>query len=105
MTGVEGYLESASSGLIAGVTAAMDALGLSVPAFPSATAIGALAHYVSSSVSSDFQPMNVNFGIIDRLDRKVKGGKAVRNEAISQRALEIIRETALTINTYSQTNE
>lgn len=105
MTGVEGYLESASSGLIAGLTAAMDALGLSVPAFPSATAIGALAHYVSSSVSSDFQPMNVNFGIIDRLDRKVKGGKAVRNEAISQRALEIIRETAEAINTYSKTNE
>lgn len=105
MTGVEGYLESASSGLIAGLTAAMDALGLSVPAFPSATAIGALAHYVSSSVSSDFQPMNVNFGIIDRLDRKVKGGKAVRNEAISQRALGIIRETAEAINTYSKTNE
>ena len=102
MTGVEGYLESASSGFIAGVTAALDARGIAVPAFTSATAIGALAHYVSSSVSSNFQPMNVNFGIIDRLDRKVKGGKAVRNEAISQRAIEIIQATAADINKYKQ---
>ncbi len=100
MTGVEGYLESASSGFIAGVTAALDARGISVPEFTSATAIGALAHYVSSSVSSNFQPMNVNFGVIDRLDRKVKGGKAVRNEAISQRAIEIIGSTAAAINKY-----
>jgi methylenetetrahydrofolate--tRNA-(uracil-5-)-methyltransferase len=102
MTGVEGYLESASSGLVAGVTAALDALGISVPEFTSATAIGSLAHYVSSSVSSNFQPMNVNFGIVDRLDRKVKGGKAARNEAISQRAITLIQETASTINTYKK---
>ena len=94
MTGVEGYLESASSGYIAGVTAAMDALGKTAPDFPSRTAIGALSHYVSSSISKNFQPMNVNFGIIDPLDRKVKGGKTVRNEAISARALEIITALA-----------
>lgn len=97
MTGVEGYLESASSGFVAGVTAALDALGLTAPDFPSRTAIGALSHYISSSVSSDFQPMNVNFGIIDPLDRKVKGGKSVRNEAISARALEVIGEIAASL--------
>ena len=94
MTGVEGYLESAASGFVAGVTAALDAFGKEPPDFSTQTAIGSLAHYVSSSVSSNFQPMNVNFGIIDPLDRKVKGGKAFRNEAISERALNVIRETA-----------
>ncbi len=97
MTGVEGYLESAASGFVAGVTAALDALGTEVPDFSTQTAIGALAHYVSTSVSANFQPMNVNFGIIDPLDRKVKGGKAVRNEAISERALAVIREIANTL--------
>ncbi len=100
MTGVEGYLEAASSGYVAGVPAALDALGRTVPDFPSRTAIGALAHYVSSSVSSNFQPMNVNFGIIDRLDRKVKGGKTVRNEAISARAIEVVTEIAAEINAH-----
>ncbi|MBQ7354206.1 MAG: methylenetetrahydrofolate--tRNA-(uracil(54)-C(5))-methyltransferase (FADH(2)-oxidizing) TrmFO [Clostridia bacterium] len=102
MTGVEGYLESAASGFVAGVTAALDALGKVVPAFSTKTAIGALASYVSSSTSSNFQPMNVNFGIIDPLDRKVKGGKAVRNEAISQRALEVIGETAASLSELKQ---
>lgn len=92
MTGVEGYLESCSSGYVAGINAARYALGLDMIDFPSTTAIGALAHYVSNSASSNFQPMNVNFGIISPLDHKVKGGKAVRNEAISNRALEIISD-------------
>ncbi|MBQ8288791.1 MAG: methylenetetrahydrofolate--tRNA-(uracil(54)-C(5))-methyltransferase (FADH(2)-oxidizing) TrmFO [Clostridia bacterium] len=105
MTGVEGYLESAASGYVAGVTAALDAMGKEVPDFSSQTAIGALAHYVSSSVSSNFQPMNVNFGIIDPLDRKVKGGKAVRNEAISERALTVIRSTASTLSELKQSLE
>ena len=100
MTGVEGYLESASSGFVAGITAALDALEKTAPDFPSTTAIGALAHYVSSSVSSNFQPMNVNFGIIDRLDRKVKGGKTVRNEAISARAIEVVNAIAAEINAH-----
>ncbi|MBQ8382129.1 MAG: methylenetetrahydrofolate--tRNA-(uracil(54)-C(5))-methyltransferase (FADH(2)-oxidizing) TrmFO [Clostridia bacterium] len=105
MTGVEGYLESAASGYVAGVTAALDAMGKEAPAFSPQTAIGALAHYVSSSVSSNFQPMNVNFGIIDPLDRKVKGGKAVRNEAISERALTVIRSTASTLSELKQSLE
>ena len=102
MTGVEGYLESAASGFVAGVTAALDALGKEAPAFTSQTAIGALAQYVSSSISSNFQPMNVNFGIIDRLDRKVKGGKAVRNEAISERALEKVKALSQELDNLKQ---
>ncbi len=100
MTGVEGYLESAASGFVAGITAALDAMEQSVPAFSSKTAMGALAHYVSSSTSPNFQPMNVNFGIIDPLDRKVKGGKAVRNEAISERALTLVGELAALLEGY-----
>ena len=63
--------------------------------FPRETEIGALAHYVShGGVSSSFQPMNANFGIIAPLDKKVKGGKKYRNEAYSERSLEIIGDIA-----------
>ena len=93
MTGVEGYVESASSGFVAGVNAAMLALGREPIVFPRETEIGALAHYVSEGgVSRDFQPMNANFGIIAPLDRKVKGGKRFRNEAYAERSLQIVRE-------------
>lgn len=91
MTGVEGYVESASSGFVAGVNAARMALGLSPVVFPRETEIGALAHYVSlGGVSSSFQPMNANFGIIAPLEYKVKGGKKYRNEAYAKRSIEII---------------
>ncbi len=93
MTGVEGYVESASSGFVAGVNAARLALGEPPIVFPKETEIGALAHYVSEGgVSSNFQPMNANFGIIAPLDKKVKGGKKYRNEAYSARSLEIIEK-------------
>ena len=92
MTGVEGYIESASSGFVAGVNAAMRALGKESVIFPKTTEIGALAHYVSEGgLSSNFQPMNANFGIIAPFDKKVKGGKRVRNEAYAERSLEIIK--------------
>ena len=97
MTGVEGYVESASSGLLCGIAAAFKALGKKAPDFPSTTAIGALAHYVSESVGTPFQPMNVNFGIIDALETKVKGGKAKKNEALAERALSVIRELSETV--------
>lgn len=97
MTGVEGYIESASSGFVAGLNAARAALRKERIIFPSLTAIGALAKYVSSSTSASFQPMNVNFGIIDPLDKKVKGGKAARNEQISARSLEAIKEISESI--------
>ncbi len=91
MTGVEGYVESASSGFVAGINAAMKALGKPPVVFPKETEIGALAHYVSEGgISSSFQPMNANFGIIAPFDKKVKGGKKFRNEAYALRSLEII---------------
>jgi len=98
MTGVEGYVESASSGFVAGLNAARMALGLSEIVFPEQTEIGALAKYIScGGVSSVFQPMNANFGIIAPLDKKVKGGKKFRNEAYAVRSLEIIDEGFLNI--------
>ena len=92
MTGVEGYIESASSGYVAGVNAARLALGESSIVFPKETEIGALAHYVSEGgVSSSFQPMNANFGIIAPFNKKIKGGKRNRNEAYALRSLEIVK--------------
>ena len=91
MTGVEGYVESTSSGFVAGVNAALLALGREEIVFPKETEIGALSHYVSEGgVSSSFQPMNANFGIIAPFDKKIKGGKKCRNEAYAKRSLEII---------------
>ena len=91
MTGVEGYIESCSSGFVAGVNAARRALGLEKIDFTDRTVIGALSHYVSgSTISSNFQPMNANFGIVAPLDHKVKGGKKARNEEIAKRALTLI---------------
>ena len=92
MTGVEGYVESASSGLVAGINAAMLALGNEPVFFPKETEIGALAHYVSEGgISSSFQPMNANFGIIAPFEKKIKGGKKARNQAYADRSLEIIK--------------
>lgn len=91
MTGVEGYIESTSSGFVAGINAALKALGRDALVFPKQTEVGALASYVSEGgISSSFQPMNANFGIIAPFDKKVKGGKKNRNEAYAARSLEII---------------
>ena len=90
MTGVEGYVESAASGLLAGMSLA-DRLNGKEPAdFGTATAIGALAHYVSTP-NADFQPMNITFGLINPLDKRVRN-KAQRYELISQRAIGIVRD-------------
>ena len=91
MTGVEGYVESASSGFVAGVNAARRFLKKSPLIFSEQTEIGALAKYVSEGgVSKNFQPMNANFGIIAPLDKKIKGGKRFRNEAYAERSLALI---------------
>lgn len=90
MTGVEGYVESASSGYVAGVNAARIAKGLPPLDFPKTTEIGALAHYVSESCAKDFQPMNANFGVIEPLGTRVKGGKAARNQIYVERSLAAI---------------
>ena len=88
MTGVEGYIESASSGYIAGVNASRLARGIEELDFTDHTVIGALSHFVNNGgFSGNFQPMNANFGIVAPLGYKVKGGKKHRNEEIAKRAL------------------
>ena len=89
ISGVEGYLESASSGLISGINAACVALGQNPVVFPASTAIGALARYVSTP-NHNFQPMNVNFGIIDQQNINYKLKKSAKNEIISAKSLELI---------------
>ncbi len=86
MTGVEGYVESCASGYLAAVSMAARLLGEEIPDFTGKTAIGALAHYISDGSVVSFQPMNVNFGIIDPLEQRIKG-KANKNLAIANRAL------------------
>ena len=89
ITGVEGYVESCASGMLASLELSARLLGLPAEDFSRATAIGALALYVSGGSVGDFQPMNVNFGIIEPLDRRVRG-KRNKNAEISRRALEEI---------------
>ena len=94
ITGVEGYVESAASGLLAGVELARRLRGLEPVNFPRETAIGALALYISDQSVVNFQPMNVNFGLIPALDHRVKG-KRNKNAEISRRALEKLAELDL----------
>ena len=89
MTGVEGYVESAASGMLVGIETAARVLGLESVDFPQETAIGALAEYISGGSVGDFQPMNINFGIITPLGYRVKG-KRNKNAEISRRSIEII---------------
>ncbi len=92
MTGVEGYVESAASGMLAGIELARRLHGEAPVNFPKETAIGALGLYVSNTTVTDFQPMNINFGIMPPLGRRVKGGKRVKNAALSERSLALIDE-------------
>ena len=89
ITGVEGYVESTASGFLAGVELAHRLLGQEPVNFPQETAIGALALYVSNESIGDFQPMNINFGIMPALGYKVKG-KRNKNAVLSQRSLELL---------------
>lgn len=93
MTGVEGYIESAGSGLIAGRNAALLALGKDRQVFPRETMLGAMAAYVSEGSlqgKGQFVPMNANFGIIPSLSERVKGGKIAKYERYATRALEAL---------------
>ncbi|PWM58737.1 MAG: methylenetetrahydrofolate--tRNA-(uracil(54)-C(5))-methyltransferase (FADH(2)-oxidizing) TrmFO [Oscillospiraceae bacterium] len=98
MTGVEGYVESAASGLVAGINAACAAQDKPRVLFPRECVIGAMASYVSTGGTGAFVPMNANFGIVPPLDTRVKGGKKVRNEALAARSLAAIDAFALTLN-------
>ena len=90
MTGVEGYVESAASGLIAGINAAKLAMEEEPVVFPHDTAIGSMARYITTANKNNFQPMNANFGLFPDLPKKVKGKKE-RNEQHANRALETIQ--------------
>ncbi len=97
MTGVEGYIESAGSGFVAGLNAARRAQGLAPIIFPRTTMIGAMADYVKNGGTSAFVPMNANFGIIEPLPYRVKGGKAAKNEALADRSIQVIEEIKNTL--------
>ncbi len=89
MTGVEGYVESAASGLMAGLAAARAVLELPDVEFPDVTAHGALANYISNPAIENFQPMNVNFGLIPPLTVRIRK-KREKNAQIAARALEAL---------------
>ena len=91
ITGVEGYVESASSGLMAGINAARQLLGADDLIFPASTAIGALARYISNPANTGFQPMNINFGIMEPLDKRIRNKKEKYGK-MAERALGVIRE-------------
>ncbi|WHH58926.1 methylenetetrahydrofolate--tRNA-(uracil(54)-C(5))-methyltransferase (FADH(2)-oxidizing) TrmFO [Petroclostridium sp. X23] len=93
ITGVEGYIESASSGLVAGINMARLLYGKEMLIFPKETAHGGLSHYISDSSISSFQPMNINFGLIASLNERIRNKKE-KNTKIAQRAISIIEAIA-----------
>lgn len=92
MTGVEGYVESAGSGLVAGVSAARAAAGYEAVSFPAETMIGAMAQYVSAGGVGAFVPMNANFGIIPSLPSRVKGGKLAKYAVYAERSFAALEQ-------------
>lgn len=94
MTGVEGYIESAASGMLVGIETARELMGEEPVDFPRETALGALALYVSAGSVGDFQPMNINFGLIPPLDHRVRG-KRNKNAEISARSLALLADLPL----------
>lgn len=97
MTGVEGYVESAGSGLIAGINAAHLALEKDLCIFPDETALGSMARYITEADSKHFQPMNVNFGLFPSLGKKIKS-KLERGEKHAERALTALNNFKSTID-------
>lgn len=105
MTGVEGYVESAGSGLVAGRSAARRVLGMKTMPFPRETMLGAMAAYVSEGGTGPFVPMNANFGIIPSLPYRVKGGKLAKYEKYAARSLEALDAYLAEINGDTKQNE
>ncbi len=89
MTGVEGYVESAASGLVAGINAAYLAQGQEPVIFPKETAHGSMCNYITSAVAKHFQPMNANFGLMPPLEERIRD-KKLKKQKIAQRALEFL---------------
>jgi methylenetetrahydrofolate--tRNA-(uracil-5-)-methyltransferase len=94
MTGVEGYVESAGSGLVAGINAARRYKGEQALIYPEEMMLGAMAAYVSRGGVGAFAPMNANFGIVPSLGYRVKGGKTAKNEKLAERALALADQLA-----------
>ena len=86
ITGVEGYVESAASGLVAGINASRKLAGLEAIVFPAETAHGALCQYITNANTKHFQPMNINFGLLPALEQRIKD-KKMKNGLIAERAL------------------
>jgi methylenetetrahydrofolate--tRNA-(uracil-5-)-methyltransferase len=91
ITGVEGYLESGATGIIAGVNAARIVKGLDPVVPPAETMIGSLINYIVNANPRDFQPMNANFGLLPPLEVKVRG-KMERRKLLAERALKVLEE-------------
>lgn len=90
MTGVEGYVESAASGLIAGINAARAAMDQEGIIFPEDTTLGSMARYITNADFDNFQPMNANFGLFPKLDTRYRK-KVEKNEALAHRALNSLK--------------
>ena len=91
ITGVEGYMESAATGIIAGINAARRYLGLEPVVLPPETLIGSLCRYISDPENRSFQPMNANFGLLPPLENRVKN-KRLRNQHLGERSWQKINE-------------
>ena len=90
LTGVEGYVESTASGLLAGYNAWRLAAGKDTIVLPRETMLGSLAHYIATADPGHFQPMNANFGILPTLEPPVRG-KRERKLAYAKRSLEVLQ--------------
>lgn len=96
MTGVEGYVESAASGLVAGINMSKYVDNKPVITFPENTVIGSMAYYITHTSSKNFQPMNANFGLLPSLDKRIKDKKE-RYEALAARALASLEHFKVTL--------
>ncbi len=104
MTGVEGYMESAGSGLLAGLNAARRLSGKAPVVLPETTMLGALSRHVSESVSADFQPMGANFGVLPQLPERIRD-KQARYAALAARALSDLEDAARAAGIRTETEE
>ncbi|MEF3309792.1 FADH(2)-oxidizing methylenetetrahydrofolate--tRNA-(uracil(54)-C(5))-methyltransferase TrmFO [Paenibacillus sp. GYB004] len=97
MTGVEGYVESAASGMIAGINAGRMALGQECVVVPPETTLGSMAHYITTTDPKHFQPMNANFGLLPPLGEKIRDKKR-KNELLAERALQTIQNFSYNVH-------
>lgn len=97
MTGVEGYVESAASGMIAGINAGRMALGQDCVVLPPETTLGSMAHYITTADPKHFQPMNANFGLLPPLGEKIRDKKR-KNELLAERALQTIQNFSYNVH-------